>query len=82
MNFYCRHLHSLDELSVNGLYDLSVNGLDVLSINVHPCDVRGLHGMYVSGMKVLSFNVCPYGGRESVEVTSESSLPGMNGLRP
>ena len=54
--------------------------MDVLSINVCPHGVRGLHELSVTGLKILSVNVHLCDIRESVDVISESSLPGMNGL--
>ena len=59
---------------------LSINGLYVLFINVCPCDVHGLHEFSITGMKILYVNVCPLDVRDYVDVTSESGLPGTNGL--
>ena len=73
-------LHRIYELYSNGLYDLSVNFLDVLSITISPRDIRGFNELSITGLKILSVNVHLCDIRESVDVISESSLPGMNGL--
>ena len=57
-----------------------VKGLDVKSINVSPRGVCGVHKFFVTGMKRLSVNVCPRDIRESVGVTPDSDLPGVNGI--
>ena len=61
-------------------YDLSKKSMCVLSINVIPHDICGLYKFSVTGLKILSVNVHLCDIRESVDVISESSLPGMNGL--
>ena len=76
------HVHIIGELSVNGLYDLSVNGMDVLSINALPRDIRGLRDLSITGLKILSVKVHPSYVRDSVDVTSDIGLPGMNFLDP
>ena len=75
-------VHSLDELSANGLYYLSINGLDLLSINGRPHDVRVLHEFSVTGLKIISVNVFPHDTSESLDITLESGLPGLNVLGP
>ena len=74
------HVNGLNELYYHGLYDLSVNGLNVLSINVRPCDIRGLNEFSVTVLKIMSVNVCPRDVIDSVNVTSESGLPSLNGV--
>ena len=81
-NFHPCHLYGIDDMFTNGLYDLSVNCLDLLSINVFPLGVGGLHEFSITGLKKLSINIIPRDVRESVDVTSESGLPGLNVLRP
>ena len=43
-------------------------------------DVHCLHKLSVPGLKKLFINAHPHDIRESVDVLSESGLPGMNGL--
>ena len=61
---------------------MSVNGLDVLSINICPREVHILHEFSVTVPKRLSVNVHPRDVIESVDIRSESGIPGMNGLGP
>ena len=73
-------MHSIYEISANGLYGLSVNDLDILFINFCPHEVNGLHGLSITDLKILPINVCHHDVRECVELMSESGLPGLNGL--
>ena len=54
--------------------------MNVLSINVRPCDIRSLNEFSVTVLKIMSVNVCPRDVIDSVNVTSESGLPGLNGV--
>ena len=69
-------------MSNNDFYDLSINGVDVLSITVCTCDVHSMHELSVSGLKRLPVNIHLCDVIESVDVMSESGLPGLNGLGP
>ena len=73
-------MHGPDDISTNGLYDLSFSGLDLISIDVYPCDVRGLLKFSLTGIRRLSISVCPCYVRYLVDATSESGIPGLNGL--
>ena len=73
-------MHRLNDILTNGLYDIYLNCLDVLPINIFPYDVRSLHELSVTVLKRLPVNVCCSEVKESVDVTSESDRPGMNGL--
>ena len=75
-------MHGLDEISTNCLYYLYENGLDVLYIKVLPHDVRGMHKFSVSALKILPVNVCSSDVIDSVDVTSESNIPGLNVIGP
>ena len=54
----------------------------VISINVRPHDIRGLHKFPFTDLKLLSINAHPLDVRKSVDVMSESGIPGLNGLIP
>ena len=56
--------------------------MDVPSINVFPCDIHVLHEFSFTDLKILSINVCPCDVRDSMFITSDSVIPGMNGLVP
>ena len=73
-------MHSLNDLPTNGLYNLYANGTDVLPTNVNPCGVHSLHEFSVTGLKIMSVNFCPRDVKESTDVTSESGIPGINGI--
>ena len=73
-------MHSLNDLYANDMYELTVPGLDIISINFIPCGIRGMHKLSITGLKILSVNIHPRDVRESVKVTSESDIPGLNGL--
>ena len=76
------HTHVTDELYTNGLYDMSVTGLYVIFIGVFTLDVLGLHKFSITGLKILPANVHPCDVRDSMDLTSKSGLPGLNGLTP
>ena len=73
-------MHGFYDKYVNGLYEYFVNGVYWLSINVRPCDVIGLQEFSTTSMKGLSINVFSRNLRDSVGVTSESGITGMNEL--
>ena len=75
-------MHSLNDLYANDMYELTVLGLDVISINFIPCGIRGMHKLSITGLKIMFVNICPLEVRDSVDVTLESGLPGLNVLGP
>ena len=73
-------MHGFYDKYVNGLYEYFVNGVYLLSINVRFRDVIGLQEFSTTSMKGLSINVFSRNLRDSVGVTSESGITGMNEL--
>ena len=57
--FLPRDIHSLHELSANGLNEFSLNCLNVLSITISPCDIRCLNELSLNGLNELYINIRP-----------------------